>query len=139
MNNKVDRRVSIRFPGPKPFSIIEALLEVEEKHFWPVHVVNLSPDGALLEMSQRKRSLLSLGQSVDVKLNYQKQTVWMSGVIQHIQSDPMNQASLIQVGVLFQQNDSKRTGPILLQMVRALDRYNLRRRTNLAAQLSKEE
>lgn len=128
--NSSERRSSARFQGTVALDL-EALIEVEEQHYWPVGVLNLSLEGALLETPIRKLALLPEGQEVCVKLSLESDAVWVVGTIQHVQYPQDVGSHYVQVGVAFhrpQPRGSKDAAQALGRMVRALDRFHLRRR-----------
>jgi len=129
-----DRRASLRFQDEKVFPLVEGILELGEGQYWPVTIDNLSLEGALLEMPEWRTTLLFLGREIHIKLTLEEKIVWATGVIQHFQNGSVSSPKIGKVGVLFQKLQTKEGKPshqILGQMVRALDRYHLRRRANL--------
>jgi len=129
-----DRRVSLRLQDAKTFPLVEGILEIEEGQYWPVTIDNLSLEGALLEMPGWRTTLLALGREIHLKLTLEEKIVWATGVIQHSQPGSAISPKTGKVGVRFQKLQTKEGKPsnqILGEMVRALDRYNLRRRANL--------
>jgi len=129
-----DRRASLRFQDVKAFPLVEGILEIEDGQYWPVTVDTVILEGALLEMPVWSTTLLSLGREIHIKLTLEEKTDGATGVIQHCQIGSGTSPKTGKVGVLFQELQTKEGKPshhILGQMVRALDRYHLRRRANL--------
>ncbi len=129
-----DRRASLRLQDVKAFPLVEGILEIEGGQYWAVTIDNLSLEGSLLEMPEWRTNLLSLGREIHLKLILDKKIVWATGVIQHFQHGSVTSPITGKVGVLFQKlqtKDGKPSHQILGHMVRALDRYHLRRRANL--------
>ncbi len=126
-----ERRTSLRFQDTKVFPLVEGILEIEGGQYWPVHIDNLSLEGALLEMPEWRTTQLTVDREIHVKLTLEEKVIWATGIIQHFQDGSVTPPTTKKIGILFQKlhtKDGKRSNHILGQMVRALDRYHLRRR-----------
>lgn len=126
-----ERRNSPRFQDAKIFPLVEGMLELKEGTHWSVTFDNLSLEGALLVMPEWRALQLAQGMEIHVKLTLEDQIIWGRGTIQHVQSGSMDNSKTSKVGILFEEiktKDGKNSNHILGEMVRALDRYQLRQR-----------
>lgn len=130
-----ERRTSPRFQDAKMFPLVEGVVEVEDGFHWPVNIDNLSLEGALLEMPEWQASKLMFVKEVFVKLTLEEKVVWGTGTIQHITPGSIVAPKTSKVGVLFEKletKDGKNSNHLLGEMVRALDRYQLRQRATFS-------
>ena len=130
-----ERRNSPRFQDAKLFPLVEGVLELKEGTHWPVNFDNLSLEGALLVMPEWRARSLAAGMEIHVKLMLEDKIIWGRGIIQHVQSEAMDDSKTSKAGVLFEEiktKDGKNSQHILGEMVRALDRYQLRQRAALS-------
>jgi PilZ domain len=135
-NTMSERRNSPRFQDAKLFPLVEGMLELKEGTHWPVTFENLSLEGALLIMPEWRALSLAQGMEIHVKLMLKDKIIWGRGTIQHVQSGLEDQSKTSKVGVLFEEiktKDGKNSKHILGEMVRALDRYQLRQRAALTS------
>lgn len=129
-----DRRASLRIQDAKSFPLVEGIVEINEGQYWPVTIDNLSLEGALLEMPEWRIALLSLGGDIHLKLTLEEKIVWASGIVQHTQPNTVISQKTGKVGIHFLQLQTREGNPsnqVLEEMVRALDRYHLRRRAQI--------
>ena len=130
-----ERRNSPRFQDAKLFPLVEGMLELKEGTHWTVNFDNLSLEGALLVMPEWRARSLAAGMEIHVKLMLEDKIIWGRGTIQHVQSESMEDSKTSRAGVLFDEiktKDGKNSKHILGEMVRALDRYQLRQRAALS-------
>ena len=126
-----ERRSTPRFQDAKLFPLVEGILELKEGTHWSVTFDNLSLEGALIEMPEWRAVQLAQGLEIHVKLMLEEKIIWGRGTIQHVQSGSTVTPKTSKVGVLFEElktKDGKNSNHILGEMVRALDRYQLRQR-----------